>query len=248
MDIQATNFIVEPTDISGDQLVLSETESHHLVKVMRARAGELFWAIDGQGNRYQAQIVESNPRRVLAKILQRSRMDNEPKCKITLACGLCRSAKVDFIVEKGTELGVAEFSFFISEKTYAEEISLKTAATKIGRWNKLAQSAAKQSLRTMIPKINGIAKYEDILATGKDHELAVMAEIGAESGLRLGKDDANIKSAILLIGPESGLSLDEIEKAHQSGFRPFGLGPRRLRAETAAIVFMSVVMSQLGEL
>jgi 16S rRNA (uracil1498-N3)-methyltransferase len=248
MDIQATNFIVEPADISGDQLFLNETESHHLVKVMRARAGELFWAIDGQGNRYQAEIIESNPRRVAAKIIQRSRMDNEPKCKITLACGLCRSAKVDFIVEKGTELGVAEFSFFISEKTYAEDISSKTAATKIGRWNKLAQSAAKQSLRTMIPKINQITKFDDILSAGKNNELAVMAEIGAESDLRLEKDGANPKSAILLIGPESGLSSGEIERAHQAGFRPCGLGPRRLRAETAAIVFMSVIMSQLGEL
>jgi 16S rRNA (uracil1498-N3)-methyltransferase len=248
MDIQATNFIVKPEDISGDRLFLNETESHHLVKVMRARAGELFWAIDGQGNRYQAQIVESDPRKVSAIILQRSRMDNEPKCQITLACGLCRSAKVDFIVEKGTELGVAEFSFFISERTYTENIGEISAAIKIARWGKLAQSAAKQSLRTMIPQINHISKFDDILATGKDYELAVMAEIGAESGLRLGKDGINPKSTILLIGPESGLSSDEIAKAHQAGFKPFGLGPRRLRAETAAIVFMSVVMSQLGEL
>jgi 16S rRNA (uracil1498-N3)-methyltransferase len=248
MDIQATNFIVESGDISGDQLLLNEAESHHLVKVMRARPGELFWAIDGEGNRFQAEIMESNPRRVSAKIIRRSRMDNEPKCKITLACGLCRSAKVDFIVEKGTELGVAEFSFFVSERTYIEEIGEKSAATKIARWEKLAQSAAKQSLRTLIPKINQIAKFEDILSTCEGYELAVMAEIGAESGLRLSKDDANPKSAILLIGPESGLSSGEIDRAHQAGFKPFGLGPRRLRAETAAIVFMSVIMSQLGEL
>jgi 16S rRNA (uracil1498-N3)-methyltransferase len=248
MDIQATNFFVESDNIESDKLYLDDTESHHLAKVMRARPGDIFSAIDGKGNKYQCRIIESNPRKVVAQIAETSRMENESLCRITLACGLCRLAKVDFIVEKGTELGVDEFYFFVSNKTLADEISEKSAASKITRWRKLTQSAAKQSLRTIIPEIYPIAKYEDILSLGKKHELSLIAEFGAESKIPLRAVSAKPSSALLLVGPESGLETQEIELAHQAGFIPFGLGPRRLRAETAAMAFTTIIMSQLGEL
>lgn len=244
MNIGATNFFVEPADITGDQLSLNETESRHLVKVMRAKVGEIFWAIDGQGNKYQAQIIESNSRKVTARILGQTRMDNEPKCKIALACGLCRAAKMDYIVEKGTELGVTEFRFFVSERTYADEVG----ESKVERWNNLAQSAAKQSMRTVIPRIMPTIKFADMLTALGDYNLALIAEIGADSNPEFDGFNEHPDSAILLVGPESGLSSDEIDKAHKAGFKPYGLGPRRLRAETAAVVFVSVIMSRLGEL
>lgn len=244
MNIGATNFYVAPLAVTGNQLVLDEVESRHLAKVMRAKVGEIFWAIDGWGNKYQAQIIENNPRKVIATIVGRTWMENEPKCRIVLACGLCRGSKIDYIVEKGTELGVAEFRFFVSERTYIDEIG----ESKVERWNKLAQSAAKQSMRTIIPRINHIVKFNEVLSVSGEYKLALMAEIGAKSKLKVGVDSKYPESAILLVGPESGLSADEIGFAHKSGFVPVGLGPRRLRAETAAVVFVSVVMSQLGEL
>jgi 16S rRNA (uracil1498-N3)-methyltransferase len=244
MKIEATNFYVEPSDVIGDRLMLSESESRHIVKVMRAKIGEIFWAIDGRGNKYQAQIIESNPRKVVAKILEHTWLENEAKCKIALACGLCRASKMDYIVEKGTELGVAEFRFFVSEKTYTNGIG----ESKLERWNNLAQSAAKQSMRTVIPQINQIVKFDEILSVQSEYKLALMAEIGAESNLEFEISYSQPDSAILLVGPESGFSADELEQAHNAGFKPCGLGPRRLRAETAAMVFVSIVMAQLGEL
>jgi 16S rRNA (uracil1498-N3)-methyltransferase len=248
MEITATNFFVESDNIQADRLSLDDTESYHLAKVMRARIGDIFSAIDGKGNKYQCRITESNPRKVVAQILETTQMENESQCRVTLACGLCRSAKVDFIVEKGTELGVAGFYFFVSNKTLADEISEKSAASKITRWCKLTQSAAKQSLRTIIPEIYPIAKYDNILSLGKKHDLSLIAEFGAESKLPSQAVSAKPSSALLLVGPESGLESQEIELAHQAGFISFGLGPRRLRAETAAIAFTTVIMSQLGEL
>lgn len=244
MKIEATNFYVEPSDVIGDQLMLSETESRHIAKVMRAKIGETFWAIDGRGNKYQAKIIESNPRKVTAKILEHTWMENESKCKIALACGLCRASKMDYIVEKGTELGVAEFRFFVSEKTYTDGIG----ESKLERWNNLAQSAVKQSMRTVIPHINQIVKFDEILSISGEYDMAFMAEIGAGSNPEIGGNNNQTHSAFLLVGPESGLSSNEIEQAHNAGFKPYGLGPRRLRAETAAVVFVSIVMSRLGEL
>jgi 16S rRNA (uracil1498-N3)-methyltransferase len=248
MEIQATNFFVESANIEADKLFLDETESYHLAKVMRARPGDIFAAIDGKGNKYLSRIIESDPRKVVAQIVEKTQMENESRCRVTLACGLCRLAKVDFIVEKGAELGIAGFYFFVSNKTLADEISEKSAASKIARWRKLAQSAAKQSLRTIIPEIYPIAKYDDILSLGKKHDLSLIAEFGAKSKLPSIADTTRPSSVLLLVGPESGLSAQEIESAHQSGFIPYGLGPRRLRAETAAIAFTTVIMSQLGEL
>ncbi len=243
MKIEATNFYVEPSGVIGDQLTLSETESRHIVKVMRAKVGEIFWAIDGRGNKYRAQIIESNPRKVAAKIIEHTWMENEAKCKIALACGLCRASKMDYIVEKGTELGVAEFHFFVSERTYADDVG----ESKVERWIKLSKSAAKQSLRTVIPEIRPMAKFAEMLSISGEYNLALMAEIGAGSNPEIGGNN-HPDSAILLVGPESGLSLDEIKLAHEAGFKPYSLGARRLRAETAAVAFVSIVMSKLGEL
>lgn len=244
MKIEATNFYVEPAAAAGGIITLDEDESYHLAKVMRAKVGEIFSAIDGRGNRYRAQISESNPLKVVAKILEHTRMENEPKCQITLACGICKSAKTDYIIEKGTELGVAEFQFFVSERTYAD----KVGDSKIERWHNIVKSSAKQSMRTVIPKIKPVGKFEDALVDASDYDLALIAEIGAETNPNIAELKGKSKSVILLVGPESGLSAEEIEKAHKAGFLPYGLGPRRLRAETAAVVFISVVMSQLGEI
>jgi 16S rRNA (uracil1498-N3)-methyltransferase len=240
----ATNYYVDPRAVNGAYLELDETESRHLVKVMRAKTGEIFWAIDGQGNKYRAQIIESNPRKATAKILEHTRMENEPTSKVCLACGICRGAKMDYVVEKGTELGVAEFRFFISKRTHGHGIG----EAKFERWNKLARSAAKQSMRTIIPKIHQIVHFEGILSNRNEYDLALIAEIGADSNLGIDGDENRGDSAILLVGPESGLSSEEMERARQAGFKPLGLGPRRLRAETAAVVFVSVVMARLGEL
>lgn len=244
MKIEATNFYVEPAAVIGGILTLNEAESYHLAKVMRAKTGEIFSAIDGQGNKYRAQISENNPRKVVARILEQIRMENEPKCRVALACGICKSAKMDYIVEKGTELGVREFRFFVSQRTYTDEIG----TTKIERWNNIAQSSAKQSLRSVIPKINPVGRFEEMLAAGRGNNLLFMAEIGTTANPNLAERRGTAETIMLLVGPESGLTGDEIEKAHKAGFLPFGLGPRRLRAETAAAVFVSVVMSQLGEI
>jgi 16S rRNA (uracil1498-N3)-methyltransferase len=248
MEIQATNFFVDPAAIGGRQFYLNNSESYHLAKVMRAKTGDIFFAIDGKGNKYQAEIIEANPNKVQANILITTQNENEPRCKIALACGLCRPAKVDFIVEKGTELGVSKFYFYISEKTLADDIDMKTASKKLQRWQKLALSATKQSMRTVIPEIILSKKYTDMAALGSEYEIAFVADLSAATDPLMTVDKAKPSSVILLVGPEAGLSEKELHLAYESSFMPVSLGPRRLRAETAAIAFTTIIMTLLGEL
>ena len=248
MEIKATNFMVSPNSVEGNTLMLDETESHHLAKVMRAGVGDIFYAVDGHGLKHQAVIKEISLRQVIGEITKTTRLENEPLLKLTLAVGLCRPAKADFIVEKGTELGVSKFIFFTSERTLADDKIDKSASRKITRWRKIATAATKQSLRTVIPEIAEPVRYRDILGMAIDYHLSLIAD------MRLSPEDLKQmlydgpRDVLIVVGPESGLTSAEVSAALDSGFKPIKLGPRRLRVETAAIFFSSLVMEKAGEI
>ena len=248
MEIKATNFMVSPDSVQGNTITLDKTESHHLAKVMRAQVGDIFHAVDGAGLKHRVAITMLSPNQVTGEIINTTRLENEPLLKLTLAVGLCRPAKIDFIIEKGTELGVSRFIFFTSEKTLADDKIDRSAAKKISRWRNIATAATKQSLRTVIPEIMPLVHYEDILRMPIDYHLALIADmrVTPENLDMLLKDTP--REVLLLVGPESGLTNSESDRAIAAGFKPIKLGPRRLRVETAAILFTSLVMEKAGEI
>jgi len=248
MEIKASNFIVDPKAINNNSLYLSETESHHLSRVFRAKQGDIFHAIDGSGKKYRAVINSISSKKVTADIISTVRLENEPLVKLSLAVGLSRPAKIDYIVEKGTEIGVYRFYFFTSEKTLVEDKLDSPAMRKISRWKKLAVSAAKQSLRTVVPEILPPVHLDEILALADDYELALLADMKATPSSIADLMADSPREILLMIGPESGLSENEIKRALNAGFRAVKLGPRRLRVETAAVVSATLLMSAAGEL
>jgi len=248
MEIKATSFLVDPEAISGDDFYLSETESHHLAKVIRAREGDIFYAIDGLGKKYRAIVTSIGPSRVTASIIGTVRLENEPHLKLCLAIGLSRPAKIDFVVEKGTEIGIGKFFLFVSEKTLIDETIDLNALKKISRWRKIAESAAKQSLRSVVPEIAPPMRFDDVVALARDYQLALIADMNSMPAPLSALLADSPREILLLVGPESGFSEAEVDKALAAGFRPVRLGPRRLRTETAAIVFSTLVMSAAGEL
>ncbi len=248
MDIKATNFYVSPDSVDDKYLRLDSTESRHLAKVMRAQIGDIFYAVDGQGRKYQAMIRDISMDEVVGEIIKTTRLENEPLIKLTLAVGLSRPARIDFIVEKGTELGVSRFIFFTSEKTLVDDRLDKSASRKIGRWQKIAQAATKQSLRTVTPEIMQPVRYIDILESAIEYHTSLIAD------MNLPPEDLKTllydgpRDVLLVVGPESGLTPQEVAKSLEYGFKPIKLGPRRLRVETAAILFTSLVMEKAGEI
>ncbi len=210
--------------------------------------GDIFYAVDGQGRKHQAIIKEISLSSVTGEIIKTTRLENEPLIKLTLAVGLARPAKIDFIVEKGTELGVSKFIFFTSERTLADDKLDKSSNRKLSRWQKIARAATKQSLRTITPEIAELVRYEDIIRMSIDYHVSLIADmrLSPENLKELLYDGP--REVLILVGPESGLTPPEVARAIDNGFKPVKLGPRRLRVETAAILFAALVMEKAGEI
>jgi 16S rRNA (uracil1498-N3)-methyltransferase len=248
MEIKATNFIVNPRAIDDDSLYLDQSESHHLAGVFRAKQGDIFYAIDGSGKKYRAVIKSISSKKVIADIISTVRLENETVIKFCLAFGLTRSAKIDLVIEKGTEIGVSKFILYGSEKTLVEDMPVSRIERKLSRWRNIAESAAKQSLRTIVPEIAPPVHYNEIMAMAEDFDLALLADMSAQPTPVENYLCDSPRDILLLVGPESGLTDEETARALRAGFKAIKLGPRRLRTETAAIVLTSLVMHETGEL
>jgi 16S rRNA (uracil1498-N3)-methyltransferase len=230
--------------------MLKGDEAKHLVKTLRARKGDSFFAIDGTGKRYRAVIESASPKIVKGLISNVTRLENEPHIDITLAMGICRPARMDEVVEGSTELGVSSFLFYFSEKSYLHEYDDNSVKRKITRLKRITRSAAKQSLRSVIPEIHDFVMFNDVIKLSVEYDIALVAE--SKSGSRPVDESVtpstDTKKILLLIGPESGLTDDEYDSAVEYGFRPVNLGIRRLRAEIAGIIFPALVLNRLGDL
>jgi len=200
--------------------------------------------------RYRVVIELISPKQVIGIISSITRRENEPAAFVTLAHGICRPARMDFIVEKGTELGVSSFIFFYSEKSYKPNKNDDSDYRKIHRLERLVQASAKQSLRSLIPSVTFSNSVDSIFSIIKDYDQCYVAAIRPDSK-RLAaylNQVSTVKKFLLLVGPESGLTIEETEQAIKAGFHPVSLGPRRLRTETAGIVFPAILLNLLGEI
>ncbi len=216
---------------------------------MRAKVGDSFWALDGTGLKYRA-VIESIDRHTITGIISSTtRLENEPFFNVTLAQGICRPAKMDEIVEKGTEVGVSGFIFYYSDKGYSRQQE-EPSPRKTSRLVRIARAAAKQSRRSIIPVISEPLTFPELLDLRRDHDLALVAHHDPESKPidHYLADTGAIRKILLLVGPESGLSQNEFDGCLHAGFLPVSLGPRRLRAETAAMIFPALILNHLGDL
>ena len=236
--------------MDDERLVLAGSEAHHLKKVLRAKIGDSFYAIDGTGLKYRVVIESISASAIKGLISNITRLENEPFHNITLAMGICRPSKMDFIVEKGTEIGVASFVFYYSEKSYLKVKGDSSFVRKISRLKKIARAAAKQSKRSVIPSVAQFKTFTETLGINGDFDLCLIA-VSSKSSRTIEQTiqkSHDLKRLLLLVGPERGLTDDEISSAVDASFFPVRLGPRRLRAETAGVIFPTLVFNHLGDL
>jgi 16S rRNA (uracil1498-N3)-methyltransferase len=228
-------FYSKPENISGNIIIIDGDEFNHLIKVMRKKVDDIILAVDGLGAIYECKISEINRSNLAAEIVSKTKSHNEPNLDITLALGLLKNpSKYDFVVEKATELGVKRIIPFISKFTIAQK-------PKIERWQNLAISAMKQSQRAYLPLISECVYFKNILDFKADIKL--IAEIDSDE-IKLNSSENNIKEVIILIGPEGGFSDEEITSAVNAGFQKFKLSEMRLRAETAAVVSIPLIIEK----
>ena len=227
----------------GTELLLSPEESHHVRRVLRLREGEEVCLFDGQGLAWEGRLSRVERNDVHVVLTQPSSECVEPRLQLELHQGLCRADRMEWIVQKGTELGLAVLHCHPTQRSELEAVGPK----RLDRWRRIAIEAAKQSGRSVIPRI--VEASAGLPPAGDDvpswiAALDPQAPALAQRCTGVGKP-ARLR---LAVGPESGFDPAEVEAAGAAGWMAVGLGPRTLRAETAAVAATAMVLGFLGEM
>ncbi len=242
-------FFLSETQFLGTHVRFPPSIAHQLVHVLRMSNDDHVIVLDGLENEYLVMIsIDFDQVVVEGEILHKSITDTEPKTKVSLCFGLSNREKNEFILRKGTEIGVSAFYPFTSSRTLVQTANLEIK--KIKRWERIIREAAEQSKRGKCPVLNQplsikaccdqvVPKHQLCLAAWEDEE----SSTGKLSNL-LDKFDGN--AIALFIGPEGGFAKDEIEHIKKAGVHTVSLGRRILRMETAAIIFPALILHELG--
>ena len=238
------NFMNDEAKILGDDV-------KHLYKVLRLNEGDKVVLNNCDGEEFLSVIKSITKQEVILEIREKLLVNNESRAKIYLFQGLPKAQKMDLIVQKGTELGVTEFIPIITDRV---DIKLKGDFKKLDRLNRIALEAAKQSKRTIVPKVVEPVSFEETLEKVKAMDLVIVPYENAEGfGVKtlfkaLGNKADNIKNVGIIIGPEGGFETFEIDKLKDNGAYIVTLGSRILRTETAGFVAASLVNYEIGDL
>jgi 16S rRNA (uracil1498-N3)-methyltransferase len=225
-------FYAPPERITSTAAILEGDERHHLVRVMRIQPGDRVRIVDGAGSAFDAVVQEISQRTAVCTITASHRLLNEPGRTVTLAVGVLKNpSRFDYLVEKTVELGVSKIVPLLTERSIRK-------GTKVDRWRSIALAAMKQCGRCILPSIAPPTPFDAFLLSSSADAEKIMPHEKAEAGELhiLGQD------IIMCIGPEGGFSDSEVQRAVNAGFKPVTLGPRRLRAETAAVVATAIAL------
>jgi 16S rRNA (uracil1498-N3)-methyltransferase len=241
-------FFAEKGDISGEIALLRSEEAAH-IKVLRLKTGDEIELIDGQGHRFLGEISQINGtqreiREAFAHIKQEL-PSNEPKIQVTVYQGLPKAAKAELVVQKCTELGVFAYA---PVQMHRCDVKLSQGAKKLDRLQKIALEAAKQSGRARIPHIYEAMPIENALEMMKEHDLLLAPwEKGGISFDEAVKSTPEALSIGVVIGPEGGITEEEIALLREAGAVIITMGSRILRTETAAIGALAALMCLKGQ-
>lgn len=239
--------IYSPEPLSeGSEVQLDESASRHLVKVLRLSAGRPLVLFDGRGGEYSAELVETG-KRARARTQAFFPENRESPLALTLAIGISRGDRFDWVIQKATELGAERIQPLFTERCEVK-LSGERLQKKLGHWRQVAISACEQCARNRVPEIAEPRKLAKFLDSRDDETLKLVLHHRTEMQLhRLEAARGRPDRALLLVGPEGGLSEAEIDAALERDYLPLRLGPRVLRTETAPVAAISVLQYQWGD-
>ena len=230
---------------AGADVMLPEDVAAHLLRVLRLQVGDACVLFNGDGHDYAARITSIGKREARAAIAASRRIDNESPLRITLLQGIARGEKMDWILQKATELGVARIVPLVSERTEVK-LGAERAERRLAHWQAVIASACEQCGRNRLPELLEPVRLANWAAAVAD-----------EGGLRLALDPRGdvavrdlpvVRAATLAVGPEGGLSEQDLATLQHAGFRGLRLGPRILRTETAGLAALASLQAIHGDL
>ena len=239
------NFFVNKDKIKYNFIFIENSDVNHIKNVLRKNIGDILDIVSDR-IRYKAEIIEISSNQIKCKILEKNE-DIDKKINLTIFQGLAKADKIEYIIQKCTELGVYEI-VPTEMKRCVVKLDEKDKSKKIERWKKIAEVAAKQSLRNDILKIEDILSFKSMILNLKNYDLVILAyekeqDIKLKDVLRnMSKDIRNIA---VIIGPEGGIDEEEATLLVNNGANQITLGKRILRTETAPVAISAMIMYEL---
>ncbi len=243
--MSAPRFYCPPPLPVGTRFELPRAAAHHAHRVLRLRVNDPVQIFDGEGSAFDARIDEIGGKRVVLRELQARMAEAEPPLRITLAQAMCGSEKMDWVVQKATELGVAEIWPVQTQRSVAK-LTADRADKRVLHWHSIATAACEQCGRNVLPRIRAPQDFGVWLAELRNAPGARLA-LHPDGAAALHKQPPPHGGVTLLIGPEGGISEDESEMARFAGFTLIRMGKRVLRTETAAIAGIAALQTLWGD-
>ncbi len=232
----------------NEEMTITGVDAKHIGKVLRMQPGDKLQIVSDDGVSALAEVAAITESTVTVRCLEKLAESHEPAVKITLAQGLAKGEKMDFIIQKAVELGAYSIVPVAMEHSVVRLDGAK-ADKKVERWQKIAEAAAKQSKRDIIPQVQDVQTIKEMLANNDCKTKIIAYECEDRMSLKTALREAGqMEDLLLIIGPEGGISEAELAKAREAGAVPVSLGRRILRAETAGLVAMSAIFYETGDL
>jgi 16S rRNA (uracil1498-N3)-methyltransferase len=223
-------------------------EVKHIRKVLRLTEGDEITVFDGLGKEFEGTIVEERLSSVVIRVKSVSSSKRDSPLEVTLAQSLLKGEKMDYLIQKATELGVKEIIPFLSSRS-VPRLEKSKRLKRHHRWERIAIEASKQCGRGVVPRIEFLQDYSEMLPKASPNALRLI--LWEREGIRLKEileRSKEKKKIFFVIGPEGGFSQGEVDEAKGAGFIPVTLGRRILRAETASLCFLSILQYEQGDI
>lgn len=241
-----SKFFIPRDDVKDDTVIIRGDDVKHISKVLRYTVGDEILCCDGMGYDYSAVIDKMDGDKILCSVKSKTRAQTEANVRVTLIQGVPKASKMDYIIQKTTELGISDI--------YPCEMSRCVAkindGKKVERWQKIAREAAKQSGRGIVPTVHAPIDVDEAAEILRAADVAFVPYECAEGNYLkpILKNNEDAVSAAFMIGPEGGFDKNEIDKLRNAGIPVVSLGKRILRTETAGEAVLSMVMYEIGDI
>lgn len=242
-------FFVKRENVFEGSIIVEGEDVQHISRVLRLQVGDRIVLCDGEGTDYITAIESMDKHSIKAAVLDKEASRGETDIDVVLYQGIPKSTKMDLIIQKCTELGVNRIVPVSTMRTIVKLESEKDEKKKVERWTKIAEEAAKQSGRGIIPRINMPMTFSEALKDAARLDTAIIpyeleGSLSIKEALRNGK----ASSIGFFIGPEGGFDTSEIDIAKESGAMPVTLGSRILRTETAGVAVLTSIMYEYDQM
>jgi 16S rRNA (uracil1498-N3)-methyltransferase len=241
-------FYVPDPQIEKGLLKVEGSEVRHIRRALRLKVGDKLVLFDGSAKEYEGIIVEESPSSVVIRVEDILSPQKESPLEITLAQSLLKGEKMEYLIQKATELGIKKIIPFFSSRS-VPLLDKSKKLRRYHRWEKIAIEACKQCGRIAVPKVEPLQNYSEMLGMAPSEALRLILWEKEGQGLKeVLKGSKGRKEIFFVVGPEGGMSDEEVREAETAGFISITLGKRILRSETAGLCLLSVLQYEWGDL